>query len=82
MTLDENFGLWEHCRDRDQAQLADLRRQEAEDRAQHRADLAERDACESPEAEEVMWFGKDGRGGIFRQSPPWRRDVHYELDAG
>lgn len=76
MTLDSNHPLWEHTRDRDQAQLAALRVFEREDRDRHRADLAERDALESIEAEEQKWVG------IRQQMPPWVAAIRYQGDAG
>lgn len=76
MTLDENLPLHEHLRDRDQAQMADLRQFEQEDRDRRRQELEDRDACESVEARETYWTG------VMQQMPDHVRDIHYERDAG
>lgn len=47
---------------------------EAEDRARHRAELEDRDACESIEAEESRW------SGIFRRMTR-ERPVHHYSDG-
>lgn len=76
MSLDENHPLWEHSRDRDQAQMAALRQFEQEDREARWAEMRERDDCESVEATEQMW------AGVFAQQPSWMKDTIYELDRG
>ena len=77
MTLDDDrHPLHAHIRDRDQAQMADLRQFEQEDREARWAEMRERDELESIEAMESMW------AGIFAQQPAWMRDVIYQRDRG
>jgi hypothetical protein len=52
------------------------RREEAEDRANHRAELAIRDLCESPEAVEAYW------AGVMRQMPWHVKHTHYAGGPG
>jgi hypothetical protein len=77
MTLDdEGHPLHAHIRDRDQAQMADLRQFEQEDRERRWAEMAERDALESIEARETYWTG------VRRQMPQHVKDTRYAGDAG
>lgn len=72
MTLDEGHPLHAHIRDRDQAQMADLRQFEQEDRERVWAEMRERDALEAPEAEEARWSHR------MRQAAAEREPVIYQ----
>lgn len=77
MSLDDDrHPLHEHLRDRDQAQMADLRQFEQEDREARWAEMRQRDATESVEARETYWTG------VRRQMPDHVRDTRYQGDAG
>lgn len=77
MSIDEPAN-WKHAAmvdsDDDPGWLELARRTEAEDRALHRADLEDRDACESVEAMESYWSGVFG---LMERSRP----VHIYSDG-